>query len=107
MRNQAIGFIEMPNLVDAIEALDIMFKTSGISLLSWEKTLGGRLVTWMIQGELTSVQAAIDSALAKASGKIVASAVIASPHDEVMKMIAKSGHKYGRDNLFSKWIKSE
>ena len=100
MRNQAIGLIEMPNLVDAVEALDIMFKTSGIRLLTWEKTQGGRLVTWVVQGELSSVQAAVDSALRQASGKIVASAVIPSPHDEVMKIIAKSASKYGKKNVF-------
>ncbi|WP_395027410.1 BMC domain-containing protein, partial [Robinsoniella sp.] len=41
---KSIGLIELPNITDAIQALDVMLKTADIRFLSWEKKLGGRLV---------------------------------------------------------------
>ena len=54
---KAIGLIELPNFVDAVEAVDIMLKTAEVKFLTWEKKLGGRLVTIIIQGEVSAVTA--------------------------------------------------
>ena len=43
--NKAYGFIEITGVVAAINALDIMCKTADVELASWERKLGGRLVT--------------------------------------------------------------
>ncbi len=90
---KAIGLIELPNLADAIEALDIMLKTADIRFLTWEKKLGGRLVTIVVQGQVAAVSESVEAARKKAKGNIVASAVIANPHEETMKLIAKSAAK--------------
>ena len=43
--SKAYGFIEITGVVAAINALDIMCKTADVELASWERKLGGRLVT--------------------------------------------------------------
>ncbi len=91
--NKSLGLIELPNCTDAIEALDVMLKTADVKFLTWEKKLGGRLVTIVIQGEVSAVTEAVESAKKSAVGKIVASAVIANPHDETMKLIETSAKR--------------
>ena len=84
---KAIGLIELPNCTDAIQALDVMLKTADVKFLTWEKKLGGRLVTIIVQGEVSSVTEAVEAAKHRAVGRIVASAVIANPHEETMKLV--------------------
>jgi microcompartment protein CcmL/EutN len=91
---KSLGLIELPNCTDAIEALDVMLKTADVKFLTWEKKLGGRLVTVIVQGEVSAVTEAIESAKRSAKGNIVASAVIANPHEETMKLVATSAKKY-------------
>ncbi len=91
---KSLGLIELPNLADAIQAADIMLKAADIQFETWEKKLGGRLVTIVISGDVAAVQAAVDSAKSKAAGRIVASAVIANPHEELLKIIEKSKKKH-------------
>ena len=91
---KALGLIELPNLADAIEAVDVMLKTADVKFLTWEKKLGGRLVTIIVQGAVSSVTEAVESAKNSAKGNIVASAVIANPHEETMKLVARSATKY-------------
>lgn len=92
----AFGFLEVSGTVAAIEALDTMVKTADVSFVTWEKKLGGRLVTVIIKGSVSSVNEAIESGKARANTitKTVASAVIANPHEEVVKMIELSAKKY-------------
>ena len=93
---KAIGLIELPNCTDAIQALDVMLKTADVKFLTWEKKLGGRLVTIIIQGEVSSVTEAVEAAKHRAVGRIVASAVIANPHEETMKLVEVSARKYAK-----------
>ena len=93
---KAIGLIELPNCTDAIQALDVMLKTADVKFLTWEKKLGGRLVTIIVQGEVSSVTEAVEVAKHRAVGRIVASAVIANPHEETMKLVEVSARKYAK-----------
>jgi len=93
----ALGFIEMPNLTDAVEALDIMLKTANIRFVAWEKKLGGRLVTTIVEGEVAAVTEAVEAAEHGNCGRIVASAVIANPHAETWKMVQISAARYKAD----------
>lgn len=90
----SIGLIELPNCTDAIQALDVMLKTADVKFLTWEKKLGGRLVTIIVQGSVASVTEAVEAAKHNAAGNVVASAVIANPHEETMKLVATSAKKY-------------
>ena len=91
-----IGLIELPNCTDAIQALDVMLNTADVKFLTWEKKLGGRLVTIIVQGEVSSVTEAVEAAKHRAVGRIVASAVIANPHEETMKLVEVSARKYAK-----------
>ena len=51
---KSYGFIEITGVVAAINALDIMCKTADVELASWERKLGGRLVTLIVQGDVVS-----------------------------------------------------
>ena len=47
--SKSYGFIEITGVVAAIDALDIMCKTADVELASWERKLGGRLVTIIVE----------------------------------------------------------
>lgn len=93
--NKSIGLIELPNCTDAVEALDVMLKTADVNFLTWEKRLGGRLVTIIVQGEVSAVTEAVESAKRSAKGNIVASYVIANPHEETMRLVTVSAKRNG------------
>ena len=95
MKAKSLGLIELPNFADAVEAIDVMLKSAEVKFLTWEKKLGGRLVTCVIQGEVSAVTAAVESAKLNAKGNVVASAIIANPHEETMKLIEMSMRKHG------------
>ncbi|SET18276.1 BMC domain-containing protein [Natronincola peptidivorans] len=89
----AVGFLEIQGLTAAIEALDRMLKTSDVELVTWEKKLGGRLVTMIIKGSVSAVQEAIDHGTRDTLYPVAAHGVIANPHEETIKMIEKSAQK--------------
>lgn len=86
----ALGFIEISGVVAAVDALDIMCKTAGVQLVTWERKLGGRLVTLIVRGDVSAVREAVETASLQAIKKPVCKAVIANPHPEIEKIIAKS-----------------
>lgn len=87
---QSYGFFEISGVTRAVVAIDIMCKTADVELVTWEKKLGGRLVTIIIRGDVSAVTQAIEAAAAGGIGKPVTQVVIASPHEEIIKMISKS-----------------
>ena len=88
------GFFEVPSTTAAIDAIDIMTKTANVSFVSWEKKLGGRLVTVIIEGDVAAVKQAIDVATERAIKKPAASVVIANPHEEVRKLVEISASRF-------------
>lgn len=101
------GLVEVSGVVAAIESLDAMCKAADVSLLTWERKLGGRLVTLIVEGEVSAVKAAVEAAcnITKINGHKMASyGVIAAPSDEIRKMVALSAKRIGKDlyaELFS------
>lgn len=94
MGNTSLGFIEISGVVAAVDALDIMCKTSGVELATWERKLGGRLVTIVIKGDVASVTEAVETAAVKAIKKPVAKGVIANPHSEIMRLVELSASRF-------------
>lgn len=92
----AYGFFEIPSTSAAIDALDIMCKTADVTFVTWEKKLGGRLVTIIIEGSVSDVTEAIEIAAAKAIKKPAAYVVIANPHEEIVKVVKKSASRLTR-----------
>jgi microcompartment protein CcmL/EutN len=86
------GLIEVSGVVAAVDSLDAMCKAAEVSLVTWERKLGGRLVTVIVEGTVSDVKAAVEAAanICKANNhKLAASGVIASPCEEVRKLVAK------------------
>ena len=87
---QSYGFFEIPSVTAAIDAVDIMCKTADVEMVTWEKKLGGRLVTVIIRGDVSSVTQALEAAANNGIKKPVCYTVIPSPHEEVINLISKS-----------------
>lgn len=95
----SLGMIEVSGVTGAIDCLDIMCKSADVELVTWERKLGGRLVTVVVKGTVSAVTAAVENAVALGIVKPVAHAVIASPHEEtwrLMKLSASRIAKKGR-----------
>ena len=89
----SLGFVEVSGVVAAVDALDIMCKSADVSLVSWERKLGGRLVTLIITGSVSAVNAAVENACARCIKKPVAHAVIANPHPETYRLAMLSAER--------------
>ena len=86
---KAIALLEVQAMVAAIAGLDAMVKTADVKLIHVEKRLGGRLVTVVVEGEVSAVQAAAKAGAVAAAevGKVKLCEVIARPHPDVMKFL--------------------
>ena len=94
--SKSYGFIEITGVVAAIDALDIMCKTADVELASWERKLGGRLVTIIVEGDVAAVTEAVEAATAGAIKKPVSHAVIARPHEEIVKLVELSASRWNK-----------
>ena len=92
--SKSYGFIEITGVVAAMDALDIMCKTADVELASWERKLGGRLVTLIVQGDVSAVTAAVNAAVEQAIKKPASYAVIANPHEEIVKLVELSASRW-------------
>ena len=86
---KAIALLEVQAMVAAITGLDAMVKAADVKLIHVEKRLGGRLVTVVVEGEVSAVIAALEAgaAAAKEVGNVKVCEVIANPHPDVMKFL--------------------
>jgi microcompartment protein CcmL/EutN len=87
----AIGVVEVNFYTMAVVILDEMLKTSEVTLVSCEKKLGGRLVSIIVAGDISSVNTAIETAkgLGKTLGEknIKVAVTISNPHPEIIKLL--------------------
>ncbi|WP_434643432.1 BMC domain-containing protein [Thermoanaerobacterium thermosaccharolyticum] len=90
MKTKALGLIETIGLTTAIEACDAALKSANITLIGYELTRGGGMVTVKIEGDVGAVKAAIEAAKAAASkvNKVYTSLVIPRPIEGIKGMIA-------------------
>ena len=86
---KAIALLEVQAMVAAIVGLDAMAKAADVELIHVEKRLGGRLVTVVVQGEVSAVKAALEAGAraAREAGKVKSCEVIANPHPAVMRFL--------------------
>ncbi len=86
---KAIALLEVQAMVTAIVGLDAMVKAADVKLIHVEKRLGGRLVTLVVEGSVSAVQAAADAGKVAAAevGNVKLCEVIARPHPEVMQFL--------------------
>ena len=91
---KAFGFIEVEGVVAAVDALDIMCKTAEVEFATWERRLGGRLVTIVVTGEVAACTEAVENAVAKAIKKPVCHGVMPNPHEEIYRMVEVSSRRW-------------
>ncbi len=84
---KSFGFIEVSGVVAAVDALDIMCKSSNVEFVTWERKLGGRMVTVIISGSVSDVTEAVECAKRSGVAPVMASNVIANPHSETERLI--------------------
>ena len=72
--SKSYGFIEITGVVAAMDALDIMCKTADV--------------------ELAAVTEAVEAAATNAIKKPASYAVIANPHEEIVKMVELSASRW-------------
>src|SRR5580692_2523231 len=97
--NEAIGMIETKGFTGSVEATDAMAKAANVTI-SRTVAIGGGLITVICKGDVASVKAAVDAGSKSASkvGELVASHVIARPHEDLLKgflgeAVANAGKK--------------
>ena len=93
---KSYGFIEVSGVVAAVDALDVMCKSSNVEFVTWERKLGGRMVTVVIRGSVSDVTEAIECAKRQASAPIMASNVIANPHEETLRLVNLSASRLAK-----------
>ena len=96
MAGTSYGLIEVSGVVAAIDSLDAMCKAAAVKLVTWERKLGGRLVTVIVEGDVADAKAAVEAAqnICKENKHILAAyGVIASPAEETRKMVALSAKR--------------
>lgn len=88
----ALGMIETRGLVASIEAADAMAKAANVTIVGQTKA-GGGLITTIVRGEVGAVKAATDAGASAGHkvGEVVATHVIARPHDELEGILAALG----------------
>ena len=94
------GLIEVSGVVAAVDSLDAMCKASDVSL-TWERKLGGRLVTIIVEGAVSDVNAAVEAATdicTKNRHILASSGVIASPCEEIRRMVERSAGRLKKDS---------
>ena len=86
---KAIALLEVQAMVAAITGLDAMVKAADVKLIHVEKRLGGRLVTVVVEGEVSAVTAALEAGRLAASevGNVKCCEVIARPHPDVRRFL--------------------
>ncbi len=103
----SLGFVEVESVAAAVDCLDLMCKAADVNFITWERKLGGRLVTIIVEGQISAVKAAVDAAQAAAIKKPAATAVIASPHSETVRMVNLSASRLKKAKPQNKSPKTE
>jgi len=88
MKTQAIGILETQGLAAILHATDAMLKAADVELVGKEK-IGAAYVTMIIKGDVAAVTAALDAGSAAVGhlGKLIASQVIARPHEDLLRLL--------------------
>ena len=91
--DNAIALLEVQAMVTAIVGLDAMVKAADVKLIHVEKRLGGRLVTVVVEGSVSAVQAATEAGKTAAAevGSVKLCEVIARPHPDIMRFLKTDG----------------
>lgn len=89
MPGQSLGLIEIVGLAAAIEAADAAIKSAHVTLIGYELTKGGGMVTVKFEGEIGAINAGVAAGVMAASkvGTVYAHKVIARTAQHIECMI--------------------
>lgn len=89
MSSKALGLIEAIGLAAAIEAADAATKAANVTLLGYENSKGGGLITVKLVGDVGAIKAAVAAGTAAATriGRVASTLVIPRPHTEIEPLI--------------------
>jgi microcompartment protein CcmL/EutN len=93
----ALGFIETFGIVFVIEAADAMCKAADVELMGFENVASG-YISVLVRGDVGAVKTAVDAGIAAVknmNAEVYSSNVIAHPHQDIAKIIAR----YSLDNI--------
>ena len=90
---ESLGLVEVQSVTAAVDCLDIMCKAAEVRFVTWERKLGGRLVTVIVEGSISAVKAAVEAAASESIISPAATAVIASPHSETERLVRLSASR--------------
>ena len=93
---KSYGLIEVPSTTAAIDALDIMCKSSAVEFVTWERKLGGRMVTVIVTGSVSDVTEAVECAKRNCEAPVMASNVIPNPHEETLRLVKLSASRLAK-----------
>ena len=107
----AIGVVEINFFTNALIALDEMLKASDVHLVSCEKKLGGRMVTIIVGGDTSSVNAAIEAVYATGGRigekNIKVAVAISNPHPEIKRLLTLAEDKQDKQDNQAQNISAE
>lgn len=87
----AIGVVEITFFTNALIVLDEMLKSADVHLVACEKKLGGRMVSIIVGGDTSSVNASVEAALQAGSmvgpQNIKVAVTISNPHPQIRKLL--------------------
>lgn len=86
---EAIGAIETFGLVYVLEACDAMCKAANVELVGYENVASG-YISVIVKGDVAACHSAVEAGIAaveKLGTEVYSSVVIASPHEDLNKMI--------------------
>ena len=63
MSGKSLGLIETVGMSAAVEAADAAMKSANVSLVGYELTKGGGMVTVKLEGEVGAINAAVAAAI--------------------------------------------
>ena len=86
MKYGAYGLVEVLGEANAVIVTDLMLKTSDVNYETQDTKCGGHVLIF-VGGDISSVQAAVDRVQQNPPCKIFASAVIASPSEEMERIV--------------------
>ncbi|WP_027623218.1 BMC domain-containing protein [Clostridium lundense] len=95
MSIKSLGFIETIGMAAAIEAADTALKSANVELIGYELTKGNGMVTIKIQGDVSAVKSALDTAKYSASriNKVCTTLLIPRPSENVYSMMCCENNK--------------
>lgn len=83
---KAIGMVELTTVASGFAAADRMAKAAEVEILQSEVTCPGKFVI-LVAGDLSAVKAAVETAAAEYSDKLIDTFVLGNPHESIFSAI--------------------